>query len=122
MENITFDSQPFSVAKAMLDGSIEGVLRRVFDGDFASGEISLKITLAIEETSTSLEDPDDPDGKTYYFKRPSIKSVVTTTLKQVAKEEATYKPYDIEVKDSSEGILLSKLPSNQISIDDYMEG
>ena len=122
MENITFDSQPFSVAKAMLDGSIEGVLRRVFDGDFASGEITLKIILAIEDASTSLEDPDDPDGKTYFFKRPSIKSVVTTTLKQVAKEEATFEPYDIEVKETANGISLTKLPSNQISIDDYMEG
>lgn len=121
MENITFDSQPFSVAKAMLDGSIEGVLRRVFDGDFESGEITLKITLAIDEASTTLEDPDDPDGKPYFFKRPSIKSVVTTTLKQVAKEEATYEPYDIEVREYSDGILLSKIPSNQISIDDIME-
>ena len=122
MENITFDSQPFSVAKAMLDGSIEGVLRRVFDGDFASGEITLKITLAIEDASTSLEDPDDPDGKPYFFKRPSIKSVVTTTLKQVAKNEDTFEPYDIEVKETANGISLTKLPSNQISIDDYMEG
>lgn len=121
MENITFDSQPFSDAKSMLDGSIEGVLRKVFDGEFEAGEINLKITLAIEKTSTTLEDPDDPDGKTYFFKRPTIKSVVTTTLKQVAKGETTYEPYDIEVKDSSNGILLSKIPSNQFSIEDYME-
>lgn len=42
MDNITFDSQPFSAAKAMLDGSIEGVLIRVFSGDFESGDIVVR--------------------------------------------------------------------------------
>ena len=85
---ITFQSAPFKQIRPSLDSAIASVIKKVYDGKFSSGEITLKIKIAIDEVTTMIDNPSYVDGIPYDYKRPTFDNSVTTTLKQVDKEES----------------------------------
>lgn len=90
---IDINSPIFAQALKTLDKEIKRVIEKLHDEEFASGEITLKLDLALIEDSKEFPKEDElglSESEFYYYKRPQFKHSVSTTLKQQYKETGTY--------------------------------
>lgn len=93
--NVDLDSPLFENMRGELDEQIKKVLLKAYNKEFASGDISLKLTLAVP---TSYKDfpveskiPGEPPVmKSYKYKSLQFKYNITTTLKKVDKFDDEY--------------------------------
>ena len=114
---ITFESTPFKQIRPSLDSAIENVIKKVYDGKFSSGEITLKIKVAIDERTVLIPHTSYVDGMPYEFKSPTFENTVTTTLKQVEKEESSYMSNKIEIRETDESFALFEIPDSQMKLE-----
>lgn len=119
---IHFDSLVFEDTRRLLGLALEKVLTKVYDGEFESGDITLKISLSIFDDYTNLPGEDPLTGDTietpYEYRRPSIESIITTTMKKVGKLKTAFCPA-MEIKQHEGAYVIQELPKTQISIDDF---
>lgn len=119
---INFDSEIFEEARRLLDLNIREILHKVYNGEFAGGDISLKISLSLIDDYTILPTDDPITGETtettYEYRRPVIDSTVSRTLKKVSKDKTSYSPA-VEIKEVDGEFVLQELPKAQITIDDF---
>lgn len=113
---ITFESIPFKEIRPSLDSAIRNVIKNVYEGNFSGGEITLKIKVSIEDTTTYIDTPGVPDGMPYDFKRPVFDNLVTTTLKKVEKEESSFGSNKVEIRETEDSYALFEIPSNQMKL------
>jgi len=119
---ISFDSLPFKDSRTLMDQALRDVLNKVYNGEFEAGDITMKISLAIIDDYINLPGEDPLSGETtestYEFRRPSFQTLVTTTLKKVAKGKTIYNP-PLEIKENDGELTLYELPKAQMDIDDF---
>ncbi|WP_085829376.1 hypothetical protein [Clostridium massiliodielmoense] len=104
-----------------LNEKIIDVIKNVYNEEFESGDISLKITLSVPETIKEVP-TDNGLGelvvKSYKYKALQFKHNITSTLKKVDKDEDYYYG-EKELKEDDEGNFIEQPIRNpQMCIDD----
>ena len=120
---LKLDSPAFEALRKDLDNSIAGVLRQLHDGNFASGDISVKINLELvdssEEFAVGFDDDGNPTSKKYEYKKPSFEHQVTIMLKKREITKGTYHPNAMEIKQMGEEFVVSEVTKAQLSLDEW---
>lgn len=109
------------VFNAMLDDlnkEIQRVIRSVYDGKFASGEISVKLNLEISDDFKEIPKVDEYGemiNEMYKYKRPNFEHKITSTLKKQYKQEGCYSEKK-EVIWDGEKFIVKPLQESQITM------
>jgi len=105
-----------------LNAEIQRTIKKVYDKDFANGEISLKLSIDIPNAFKNFSKTNEFGevlNETYTYRAPKFEHKITTTLKKQFKQEGTYEE-EREVKlDGDRFVAIPvKVKDQQISIDD----
>ena len=119
--DIDIESPIFDEMKGALDKQIQKVIQLVYDGDFQSGEISLKLNIELPTHYKTIPEVDSETGemveREYKYKRPVFEHKLTTTLKKQFKDEGSYTDErDVQFKDGH--FIAVPFKKNQISLFD----
>ena len=119
-QEINLQSDAFEGMRNNLDLAIHEVISKIFNEEFESGDIALKLTIEIPKVATMIPTANPVTGeieaKPYDFLRPSFKFAVTTTLQQKYKSEGLYAPDKELVADDDEYYIVS-LPKTQMTME-----
>lgn len=91
--DIDINSPIFAGMLDDLNKEIQRVIQNVYEGKFASGEISLKLDLKIVsgfEEMPRVDEYGEMITETYKYKKPDFEHKITSTLKQQYKQEGSY--------------------------------
>lgn len=92
--DIDIDSPIFNQMLGQLNDEILRCIRKVYDKDFAGGEIALKLSVEIPETFKIIPKVDEETGEiineTYVYRSPRFEHKIATTLKKQYKNEGVY--------------------------------
>lgn len=111
MENIlkiNIDSPVFKQMLTDLDKEIKRVIEKIYDEEFESGEISLKLKLTQIEDHKEYPKQDElgfEESEIYWYKKPYFKHSVSTSLKKQYKQEGEFVP-EAEIKLIDEDYVL----------------
>lgn len=90
---IDIESPIFSEALKNLNSEIQRVIGQVFNEEFESGEITLKLSIEIPEGYETVPKQGEPGElltETFKYRKPFIKHNVSTTLKKQYKKDGVY--------------------------------
>lgn len=90
---VDINSPIFANVLGELNAQIVEVIKKVYDGEFASGDISLKFTLSIPsyiKEFPAVNEVGEDIVKEYKYKALHFKHDITTTLKKVGKTKGEY--------------------------------
>lgn len=103
-----------------LDKEIQRCIKKVFDEEFESGEISLKLSIELPNAYETIPKEDDFGemvNETFKYRQPYFKHKVTTSLKKQFNQEGLYKEKrDIQLKDGK--FIAVPIEDAQMHIDD----
>ena len=103
-----------------LDKEIQRCIKKVYDEEFESGEITLKLNVEIPnafETIPEQNEFGEMVNKTFKYRQPYFEHKVTTSLKKQFKQEGFYKEKrDIQLKDGK--FIAIPIKDAQMHIDD----
>lgn len=90
---IDIESPIFSEMLSNVDTEIQRVISKVFNKEFEGGEITLKISIELQQGREKIQRQAE-DGELYedefLYRKPYIKHNVSTTLKKKFKKEGLY--------------------------------
>lgn len=91
---IDLESAIFNAMKQDLNEELLRVVKKVFDEEFESGEISLKLSIEIPNAYGTFTKTDEDTGEllteTFKYRKPLFEHKITTTLKKQYKQDGTY--------------------------------
>lgn len=121
--DIDVESPIFDEMRGALDKQIQKVIQLVYDGNFQSGEISLKLNLELPTHYKTIPEVDSETGemveREYKYKRPVFEHKLTTTLKKQFKDERSYSnERDVQLIDGH--FIAVPFKKNQISLFDNL--
>ncbi|GEM_PF-1351847 len=121
--DIDVESPIFDEMRGALDKQIQKVIQLVYDGNFQSGEISLKLNLELPTHYKTIPEVDSETGemveREYKYKRPVFEHKLTTTLKKQFKDEGSYSnERDVQLIDGY--FIAVPFKKNQISLFDNL--
>lgn len=90
---VDIDSPVFQSMLDKLNEQMIEVIKKVYNEEFESGDISLKLTLSVPLLTKRFpveNEIGEPIVKTYEYKALQFKHNITTTLKKVDKEDGSY--------------------------------
>ena len=118
---IDIDSPVFASMLGDLNGEIQRVIKKVFNEEFESGEINLKLNIEIPESYKSYARTND-DGElvndTYKYKKPDFQHKVTSTLKKKYEQKGSFTG-EREVIFLDGEFLARPLMQEQMMLEDY---
>ncbi|MEY8416698.1 hypothetical protein AAK964_10385 [Tissierella praeacuta] len=126
MENILkidINSPIFNEMLTNLDKEIKRVIEKIYDEEFGSGEISLKLALSLPEDHKEYPKKDDlgfNESQVYYYRKPYFKHSISTSLKKQYKKQGEYIE-DREVQLVDGQYLLIPVKEPQMSLLDAEE-
>ncbi len=131
MENILeidIKSPIFNEMLSDLDKEIKRVVEKVYEEEFETGEITLKLSLEIPEDFKEFPKKDElgfEENELYYYRKPHFKHKVSTSLKKQYKQQGVYSE-DKEVQFVDGQYLLVPVKEPQISLfenkeDDFLK-
>lgn len=91
--DIDIESPVFNAMLNDLDEEIQRVIRSVYNGEFASGEISLKLELKIRDAYKEIPREDvhgNMINEKYEYKKPNFEHKITSTLKKQYNSKGCY--------------------------------
>lgn len=91
--DIEIDSPVFENMLKDLNKEIQRVIKSVYNGEFAGGEISLKLNLELDDAYEEFpknEGFGELKVERYSYKRPNFEHKITSTLKKQYKQEGCY--------------------------------
>lgn len=91
--DIDIESPVFNSMLNDLNEEIQRVVKNVYEGKFASGEISLKLELKIRDAYKEIPREDlygNMINDKYEYKKPNFEHKITSTLKKQYKQEGCY--------------------------------
>lgn len=118
---IDIDSPVFSSMLSDLNGEIQRVIKKVFENEFESGEINLKLNIEIPESYKSYartNDDGDLVNDTYKYKKPDFQHKVTTTLKKKYEQKGCFTG-EREVIFLDGEFVARPLMQEQMTLEDY---
>ncbi|WML35367.1 hypothetical protein [Clostridium sp. OS1-26] len=119
--DINIDSQIFDDMRNDLNKEILRCIKKVYDKDFASGEISLKLNIEIPNAYKNFSKENhlgELVTETYTYRTPKFKHSVTTTLKKQFKQEGTYfEEREVQFEDGKFVAAPVKIKDEQMSIE-----
>ena len=120
--DIDVESPVFSEMLDNLNEEIQRAIKKVYDKEFESGEIALKLTIEIPKAFKTFAKADE-FGETinemYSYRSPKFKHNITTTLKKQFKSEGTYaEEREVQFEDGKFVVVPVKLKDPQMSIAD----
>lgn len=122
--DIEIDSPVFEKMLDDLNKEIQRIVKSVYDGKFASGEISVKLNLEITEAFIEIPKVDEfrnMVNEQYKYKRPNFEHKITSTLKKQYKQEGCYSE-NKEVVWDGEKYIVKPLINPQIGFDNAVYG
>lgn len=122
--DIDVESPMFDEMRGSLDKQIQKVIQLVYDGNFQSGEISLKLNIELPTHYKTMPEVDSETGemveREYKYKRPVFEHKLTTTLKKQFKDEGSYSDErDVQLIDGH--FIAVPFKKNQISLFDNLD-
>lgn len=117
---IGMDSPVFNCLLKDLDKEIQRCIKKVYDEEFESGEISLKLSIEIPKAFKTIPKTNEYGeliNETYKYRKPLFEHKVTTTLKKQFKQEGIYTE-DRDVKYEDGKFFATPIKDPQICIDD----
>ncbi|WP_017752500.1 hypothetical protein [Clostridium tyrobutyricum] len=93
IQNVDINNPAFKKIFDSLDIRIKAIMDKIYDGkDFASGDITLKITLGTTDNSKDFVVIKNGEltNKRYEYRSLDIKHAITTTLKKTDKTDGEY--------------------------------
>lgn len=118
--NVDINSPIFRNMLDILDMHIKRVIKKSYDGEFAGGDINLKLSLGVVRKYKlyPAEKDGQPVTKEYAYKALDFKNAITTTLKKVDKDEIAYNG-NKEIKEDDDGEFIEvPIKDPQISMFD----
>lgn len=97
---INVDSPLFKEALNLLDSEIKRIVEKIYNDEFKSGEVTLKLNIRLVEDFKEFPAVDDlgfKNSEIVYFNKPIIEHNVSTTLKKQFKEKGSIS-LDSEIK------------------------
>lgn len=120
--DIDVESPVFSEMLDNLNEEIQRTIKKVYDKEFESGEISLKLTIEIPKAFKTFGKTDEFGeiiNETYSYRSPKFDHKITTTLKKQFKAEGTYaEEREVQFENGKFVAVPVKLKDPQMSIDD----
>jgi len=121
--NVDLNSPIFDSMREELNEQIKNVLAKAYNGEFASGDISLKLTLSIpikyKDFPVESNIPGEPPViKSYKYKALQFKHNITTTLKKVDKIDGEYRSNKELKKDDDGKFIEVPIEDPQVSMFD----
>lgn len=120
--DIDVESPVFGEMLDNLNEEIQRTIKKVYDKEFESGEISLKLTIEIPKAFKTFAKADEFGeivNETYSYRAPKFDHKITTTLKKQFKQEGTYaEEREVQFEDGKFVAIPVKLKDPQMSIDD----
>ncbi len=117
---IDIESPIFNTMLHDLNLEIKRVIEKVYDEEFETGEISLKLKLNIKDEYKEYPKVDhfgDVINETYKYRKPYFEHQVSTTLKKQYKQEGVYTE-EKEVKFEDGQYIVAPIMDPQISLFD----
>jgi hypothetical protein len=91
---IDIKSEIFNSMMFDLNAEVQRCVKKVFDEEFESGEISVKLNIEIPNAYESIPRTDEETGEVMYdtfkYRKPLFEHKITTTLKKQYKQEGEY--------------------------------
>ncbi|KHO36703.1 hypothetical protein OR62_11120 [Clostridium tetani] len=117
---IDIESPVFNAMLNDINKEIQRCIKKVYDEEFESGEITIKLNISIPETVKIIPKVNEFGeliNETYEYRRPVFKHNITSTLKKQFKQEGIYtEEKDVKYEDGEFIVVPIKDP--QMSIDD----
>ncbi|NOH14845.1 hypothetical protein [Clostridium cochlearium] len=117
---IDIESPVFNAMLNDTNKEIQRCIKKVYDEEFESGEITIKLNISIPETVKIIPKVNEFGeliNETYEYRRPVFKHNITSTLKKQFKQEGIYtEEKDVKYEDGEFIVVPIKDP--QMSIDD----
>ena len=111
MEILDLSSETFKDLMMNLNVNVWNVLKRVHDGDFESGEVTLKLNISMV-SKKEYEDSEE------YYKSPNFDYKISRTLKQSETiSSAVAKNLKLVIEDDK--FMLQKPLKPQVDLDEY---
>jgi len=91
--DIDIDSEVFNALRSDLNKEVQRCIKEVFNEEFESGEITLKLNIEIPtgvETIPKKNEFDEMVNETFTYKKPKFEHKITTTLKKQYKQEGVF--------------------------------
>jgi hypothetical protein len=117
---VDINSPIFQSMLNKLNYQIVEVIKKVYDKEFESGDISLKITLKVPtciEEFPAVNEFNEPVTKEYKYRSLYFKNDITTTLKKVDKTSGEYKSIK-ELKEDNGEFIEVPIENPQVSLFD----
>lgn len=118
--DIDIESPVFYAMLKDLNKEIQRCIRKVYDEEFESGEISLKLSIEIPDAFEIIPKENEFGemiNETFKYRQPYFEHKVTTSLKKQFKQEGFYgEKRDIQYKDGK--FVAIPIKDAQIHIDD----
>lgn len=105
---INVDSPLFKEAINLLDIEIKRIVEKLYEEEFKSGEVTLKLRISLVEDFKEFPVKDElgfKDNKIVYFNRPVIEHHVNTTLKKQYKEKGKIS-LDSQIEKNAEDVFV----------------
>lgn len=122
-KEINIKNPMFSESLDLLNSEIIRVIEKVYEGEFKSGEVTLKLNISMVEDFKEFPVIDElgfKDNKTVFFNKPVIEHNVNTTLKKQYKEKGLISP-DSEIKKTDKGDFIL-VPVKETQLDLLKDG
>jgi hypothetical protein len=110
----------FDEMREQLDAAIKDCITRVYNKEFESGEVTLKLSIELPETYKILPKEGkygEMSSEKYYYRKPRFKHNTTTSLKKQFKTDGVYTD-DREVQLDDDVFIAKKIDDRQISLFD----
>jgi hypothetical protein len=107
---VNIDSPVFQPILDKFNEQIIEVIRQVYNEEFESGDVTLKLTLSVPKLTKRFpvdEGFNNPKYESYEYKALRFKHNVTTTLKKVDKDDGSYYG-EKELEKDDEGNFIEK--------------
>lgn len=118
---IDIDSPVFLCLLQDIDKEIQRCIRKVFENEFESGEISIKLNIEIPETYKSFAKNNEFGelvNETYTYRKPDFQHKVTTTLKKKFEQKGGFTGEREVVFEHGE-FVAKPLTREQMTLEDY---
>lgn len=119
--DINIDSLVFKEMIDNLDLEIQRVIKKVYDKDFQSGEVTLKLSIEIPDAFKYFPKTNEFGEliqETYKYRKPNFKHSVTAVLKKQFKQEGVYSEEKEVTLDNDGNYVVVPIVNPQMSIDD----
>jgi hypothetical protein len=118
---IDIDSPVFLCLLQDIDKEIQRCIKKVFEGEFESGEISVKLNIEIPETYKSFPRTNldgDLINDTYKYRKPDFQHKVTSTLKKKYEQKGGFTGEREVVFEDGE-FVARPINREQMTLEDY---